>query len=168
MNTTVVDTSVIADAMKTLLAELVLGAGETTFMLNGGDIGLLRSLDKLSAADASHSSHAGATVAAHADHVRYGLSLMNRWTGGEENPFADADWSQSWRISSVSEDAWHSIRDGLRTESERWLTTVGTPRDMTSLQLKGMMGSIAHLAYHLGAMRQIERSLRGPKDSESN
>jgi hypothetical protein len=27
-----------------------------------------------------------------------------------------------------------------------------------------MIGSVAHLAYHLGAMRQIERSLRGPRE----
>ena len=55
---------------------------------------LLRSLDKISAADASRSVNDGATIAAHAQHVRYGLSLMNRWAAGE-SPFADADWTAS-------------------------------------------------------------------------
>jgi hypothetical protein len=30
------------------------------------------------------------------------------------------------------------------------------------LELNGMIGSIAHLAYHLGAIRQIDYTLRGP------
>lgn len=72
-----------------LFAELVNGANVPggAFILNSGDVGLLRSLDKLSASDASHSSNGGATV-----------------------------------------------------------------------------GSIAHLAYHLGAIRQIAKSARGPKE----
>jgi hypothetical protein len=48
-------------------------------MLNSGDQGLLRSLDALSAAAASQSAHDGATIGAHAQDVRYGLSLMNQW-----------------------------------------------------------------------------------------
>lgn len=31
-------------------------------------------------------------------------------------------------------------------------------------ELSGVIGSIAHLAYHLGAIRQIDKSSRGPKD----
>ena len=61
-------------------------------MLNPGDEGLIRSLEKLSAADASALTATGSSIAAHVDHVRYGLSLMNRWSQGE-NPFDSADWS---------------------------------------------------------------------------
>ena len=68
-------------ALTTLFAELVNGAPQKggAFILNSGDIGLLGSLDKLSAAEASRSTNDGATIAAHAQHVRYGLSLMNEW-----------------------------------------------------------------------------------------
>jgi hypothetical protein len=34
---------------------------------------------------------------------------------------------------------------------------------MSLLELNGVIASIAHLAYHLGAMRQIDRSIQGPK-----
>jgi hypothetical protein len=34
---------------------------------------------------------------------------------------------------------------------------------MSSLELNGVIASVAHLAYHLGAIRQIDRSTRGPK-----
>ena len=42
------------------------------------------------------------------DHVRYGLSLMNRWSAGE-NPFTSADWSASWKRTSVSDDEWREL-----------------------------------------------------------
>jgi hypothetical protein len=39
---------------------------------------------------------------------------------------------------------------------------LGTPRDVDDIELNGMVGSVAHLAYHLGAIRQIDRATRGP------
>ena len=72
-------------------------------MLNSGDVGLLRSLEKLSAVDASRAVNGGATIAAHAQHVRYGLSLMNRWAAEGGNPFADAKWDEAWRTSGVND-----------------------------------------------------------------
>jgi len=32
------------------------------------------------------------------------------------------------------------------------------------VELAGMIASIAHLAYHLGALRQIDKDLRGPRE----
>jgi hypothetical protein len=55
-----------AVALGRLFSELVDGVtGSTGFALNTGDVGLLKSLDKLSAADASRSTNGGATIAAH-------------------------------------------------------------------------------------------------------
>jgi hypothetical protein len=39
---------------------------------------------------------------------------------------------------------------------------LGEPRDVTGTEFSGMVASIAHLAYHLGAIRQVDRKLRGP------
>jgi hypothetical protein len=75
-----------------LFSELVAGTSPTGgFVLNTDDVGLLRSLDKISPENASRSVNAGATIAAHAQHLRYGLSLMNRWASEGGNPFADAN-----------------------------------------------------------------------------
>ena len=76
-----------------LFSELIDGANDRSgaFILNSGDVGLLRSLEKLPADEASRSVNDGATIAAHAQHVRYGLSLMNRWATEGGNPFADAN-----------------------------------------------------------------------------
>jgi hypothetical protein len=88
---------------------------------------------------------------------------MNRWSQGE-NPFDRADWSASWQRTSVSEPEWRQRLSELRAEAKRWLDVVSTPRNVNEIELNGMIGSIAHLAYHLGAIRQINQSARGPKD----
>ena len=160
MNTT--DTS---QTLGRLFSELVDGTtGGGAFILNSGDVGLLRSLDKLSAADASKSTNEGATIAAHAQHVRYGVSLMNRWADEGGNPFADAKWDEAWKMSSVDDATWREIRTGLGDETHRWLEVLQAPRDVSGIELAGIIGSIAHLAYHLGAIRQISKAVRGPKE----
>jgi hypothetical protein len=157
-------TAELTKTMTTLFSELVNGApADGAYMLNAGDEGLLRSLDKLSAKAASVPTPTGSTIAAHVDHLRYGLSLMNRWSAGE-NPFADADWSTSWKKTTVSDAEWQTRRDELRAETTRWLEALRTPREMQEMELNGVIGSIAHLAYHLGAIRQINQIARGPAD----
>ena len=155
-----------ARTMAHLFAELVDGvtSGRGGFMLNTGDIGMLRSLDKLSAEDASRSTNGGATIAAHAQHVRYGLSLMNEWGSQGGNPFANAKWDEAWKISRVNDAQWTEIKNGLRDEAHRWVEVLKTPREVSGIELTGMVSSIAHLAYHLGAIRQIDKALRGPKE----
>jgi len=159
-------TTDIAPSLTRLFSELVDGASGGTggFILNSGDIGLLRSLDKLSAAEASRSTNDGATIAAHAQHVRYGLSLMARWATEGGDPFADATWDEAWKIAVVDAPKWTEIRNGLRSEADRWRMVLGAPRDVTAVELTGMVASIAHLAYHLGAIRQIARDARGPRE----
>jgi hypothetical protein len=153
-------------ALARLFAELVDGptGSSGAFILNSGDVGLLRSLDRLSAADASRSVTGGATIAAHAQHVRYGLSLMNRWASEGGNPFADATWDEAWKITDVDDSAWMEIRKGLQSEARRWLATLSGPRTLTDVEFTGMVASIAHLAYHIGAIRQIGKEARGPRE----
>ncbi len=145
-----------------LFREIVKGSPETGgFILNPKDPGLLSSLDHLSASEASQVHNGGASIAAHVDHVRYGLSLMNRWANGE-NPFEDSDWSVSWKKLNVSEAEWEQLRAQLRQEAEQWLSTLERPREVNEIELNGVLGSVAHVAYHFGAIRQIDRKIRGP------
>jgi hypothetical protein len=117
----------------------------------------------LSAADASNSSNGGATVAAHAQHIRYGLSLMNRWANEGGNPFQDAKWDQAWKVSAVDDAQWREIRAGLGSEVERWRAVLDGGK-AKELEQTGLISSVAHLAYHLGAIRQISRTARGPRE----
>src|SRR5688572_13621261 len=135
----------LTSSLTTLFAELVDGTHSPggAFVLNSGDVGLFHSLDKLSAADASQSVNGGATIAAHTLHLRYGLSLMNRWAKQGGDPFSDATWDEAWKTSVVGEIEWREIRDGFRKEADAWLQVLAAPRDVTAVELNGMIASIA-------------------------
>jgi hypothetical protein len=150
-------------ALGTLLGELTDGAAEEAcWVLNPEDPGLLRSLDRLSAAAASNAPHnGGPPIAAHVDHLRYGFSLLNRWSQGDD-PFADANYAASWEVTNVSDAEWARLRTALRTELHRFLDTIRNPRTLTETELTGVIAGVVHLAYHLGAIRQIDRSIGGP------
>ena len=156
----------ISQALAALFGELTAGANVPggAYILNSGDVGLLRSLDKLSAAEASRSSLGGATIAAHALHLAYGLGLNNRWAREGGNPFADAKWDEAWKTSTVSDAEWKAIRETLAAEVQEWRDVLSRPRDVSDVELRGMIGVTAHTAYHLGAIRQIDKSLRGPRE----
>ncbi len=121
----------LGNTLPTLFAELIDGAPKTeAYMLNGGDLGLLRSLDKLSAIAASAPTANGS--------------------------------SASWRKTRVSAVQWKQLREDLATEAHRWLESLKKPRELDQSELNTVVGSVAHLAYHVGAIRQIDLSARGP------
>ena len=161
-----IDTHAISSSLTQLFSELVDGASAPggAFILNSGDAGLLQSLDKLTAAQASRALEGGATIAAHAEHIYYGLSLMNRWASEGGDPFSDATWEEAWKTTTVDEGQWAEIRGRLRAVAQQWLAALAVPRKVEHAELNGMIGSIAHLAYHLGAIRQIAAKARGPRE----
>ena len=153
----------LGDSLSLLFSELIDGPKSECYMLNKGDGGLLKSLDALSAAAASRTpAGGGASIAAHVDHVLYGLNLFNRWVAGEEDAWDDADWTASWELTSVSDEEWQALRDQFRIEAHKWNGSLAMARDLEGVELNGAIASIAHLAYHMGAIRQIDRSTRGP------
>ena len=119
-------------AFRRVFSELVDGTNpKGGYVLNTGDIGLLRSLEKISAEDASRAVNGGATIAAHTQHLRYGLSLMNEWAAKGGNPFANAKWDEAWKMSAVNDAQWREIQAGLRDETTQWLEVLKTPREMS-------------------------------------
>src|SRR5262245_26110465 len=151
-------------SLERLFRELVDGPEEpAAWMLNRGDVGLLRSLDKLTASASSATPvPGGSSIAAHVDHLRYGLSLMNRWQRGEPDPCSTADWSASWQRRTVTDQEWTALRQSLGVEVRAWLDALAAGRDYSEMELNDVIGSIGHLAYHLGAIRQMDHSIRGP------
>lgn len=159
------DQDVFRRALATLLSELVDGAPpKACFVLNPGDPGLLRSLDRLSAQDASAvSPQGGASIAAHVDHLCYGMELLNRWAEGDEHAFDNADYSISWRRTSVTDSEWSALRSRLRMNTMKLGAAFQHVQTGNDLHVTGSIAMIVHLAYHFGAIRQIDRSIRGPQ-----
>lgn len=136
--------------------------GDWAFILNPGDVGLLRQLEEISAAEASRRPMPGrTTIASHIDHVLYGLTLLNRWAAGEENPWATANWEASWKRTEVTEAQWRTLRDQLAKHAAAWQKHVSERTDWDAMAISGALASLAHTAYHLGAIRQILAGIKG-------
>ena len=151
------DQDVFRRALSTLLSELVDGApANACFVLNPKD--------RLSAQEASAiSPQGGASIAAHVDHLCYGMDLLNRWADGDERAFDTADYSVSWRRTSVTDSEWSALRSRLRMNTMKLSAAFQHARTDNDLHVTGSIAMIVHLAYHFGAIRQIHRSIRGPQ-----
>lgn len=153
----------LRSSIEGLLREIVDGPPpEWAFVLNPGDIGLLRSLTRLSAEEASARPGGRSSIAAHVRHLVYGFGLMNRWAQGE-SPFGDSDYAEAWRHQNVTDPEWRELLEKLERDVRQWIAHVSTPRDTwDSVTLSGTIGSVVHLAYHVGAIRQLSAVASGP------
>lgn len=149
--------SIFQRCLSNMLIELFNGPpGQEAYVLNPGDPGMLRQLDTIDANTASKRPMSGkTTIAAHADHIHFGLSILNRWAAGDENAWAGADWNGSWQRGTVTDDQWKALREGLRREVETWQKIVASRTTWDDLAVNAALSTAAHTAYHLGAIRQI-------------
>ena len=154
--------SLVVDTVKGLLSELAHGPTDVAYVLNRGDRGLLASLRSLSAAQASAQPDGRSSIASHVHHVRYGLNLINRWARGED-VYGQADWSESWRHQQVNDSEWDALVAGLEHEIRNWQEAMALPRLLDDAALRETIGSVVHLAYHLGAIRQLDAATAGPR-----
>jgi hypothetical protein len=154
--------SVFQRALSNMLMEIFSGPpGQEAYVLNPGDPGLLRQLDTIDAKTASTPPTQGQkSIAAHADHLQFGLAILNRWAAGEANPWAGADFNASWERTSVAEDQWRALRDGLRRETDKWRESVAARTSWDDPSAAAALSTVAHTAYHLGAIRQILAALQ--------
>ena len=150
-------------ALGGLFNDLISGSSRSgSWALNREDPGLLKSLDVLTSEQASKvPDSGGSSIAAHVDHLRYGFQLLNRWSAGDEQAFADADFSAAWRRNTVSQEEWSSLRENLANEAIVWRESLEHSKN-GGPGIDARIASVVHLAYHFGAIRQIDRSLRGP------
>ena len=157
--------TLLTDALRNLLTELAVGPpGKSAYVLNPGDRGLLESLSALSAAQASARPQGRSSIASHVHHLHYGFTLANRRARGED-PYTDANWSQSWRQQVVDDGEWARLVTALGDEIKKWREAI-SPRDWDPVVLTGTIASIAHLAYHLGAIRQLNAATAGPRETQ--
>jgi small GTP-binding protein len=67
--------------------------------------------------------------------------------------------------TQVSEAEWVRLRSGLAEEALTWQHQFEDLVNVGEMELTGVLASAAHLAYHLGAIRQILPNTRGPAES---
>ena len=65
--------------------------------------------------------------------------------------------------STVTDDQWRTLREGLRREAEKWRKVVATRTSWDDIGAAAALSTAAHTAYHFGAVRQILAGLKpGP------
>lgn len=129
------------------------GQGSWTYFIdNRPGTGMLGTLDAVSAAQASQPSGAGdSTIAAHLHHVCFALNEASSFIRGDHSP---RDWSASWKVKTVDEAAWADLKARARREYEELMLAVASDALTSEMAFGGTIGVIAHMAYHLGAIRQ--------------
>lgn len=119
------------------------------------EVGVLNTIEKVSATDASRSS-GGATFASHLEHTRHYLVELNGFLHGSTET---VDWEQSWLVKTVDENQWNLLKENVRRDYETVMQTFKTIEDWNDDKVGEAMSIVVHTAYHLGAMRQIMKSI---------
>ena len=142
-----------------LYRELLLGTpdGEPVWITDGGsESALIGSLAELNAEEASRDI-GGNSIAAHAEHMRWALQLVNDWFDGK---LSRPDWSESWSVRAVDAEEWDRLRSELNQACATILDNLEhRQRWGAEMALQGALASYGHAAYHLGAIRQMRKQL---------
>ncbi len=119
--------------------------------------GLFQTVEGLTAGDASRAARpGGTTVAAHCAHVKFYLDVLHAYMRGSDT---QADWRQSWLVRTVSPEEWESLKREVRAAYETVSEALRSVEDWGERTVGAGVAVVAHTAYHLGAIRQILRSL---------
>ncbi|WP_044339334.1 hypothetical protein [Rossellomorea aquimaris] len=143
-------------AVKTMLKETFEGpeGNGSWYTESKPGSGLFGTLERLSAEDASTPVN-GTTIAAQTDHTRYYIWVARSYLNGE---VPDKDWEASWKITSVDTNTWTQFTSELQQDYTALLTTIDSVTSLDEQTLSGMLGAIAHSAYHLGSIRQMVKA----------
>jgi hypothetical protein len=146
----------LTSAVRQLLAEGFEGASAgTTWFVD--DQGLLGSIQELDAARASRpTSPEGSTVAAHVEHVRWFVALLNAFARGERPA---VEWAESWTVREVDGEAWASLQADPEREFRELSEHLARGVEVEDPErLMPVLATVAHVAYHLGAVRQMVKA----------
>ena len=129
--------------------------GQGSAYLDRG-VGVFATLERLSAADVS-TEIAGTTAAAHTEHAKFYLDRMCEFINGRNEK---VNWEQSWLIETVNDTEWNFLREGMRKSYENVLRCFAEIETWNDTNIGEAVAIIAHTAYHLGAIRQIMKSVQ--------
>ena len=141
------------DRLKEILRETFEGGlpGEGTEYLDHTS-GIRSTLGPLSAAQASARRDGHPSIAAHARHMAFHLRVTVEWIQGDHRK---RDWLASFEPQTVDEAGWARIQQELEDARADFLRVMESLPPERFVAEGGGLGAIAHLAYHLGAIRQL-------------
>jgi hypothetical protein len=143
----------ILEQVAELLRETFEGGlpGQGTQYLDHGS-GIRSTLAGITAEQASRRLDGRPSIAAHARHMNFHLRVAGEWILGDHSR---RDWLGSFEPQTVSEAEWAKLKQDLEASRAALLQALGSLTPERFVEEGAGMGAIAHVAYHLGAIRQL-------------
>jgi len=128
--------------------------GQPSAYLDRG-VGFFNTLDGLSAEQVSR-EYGDTTIAAQTEHAKFYLDRLCEFIGGRNEK---VNWEDSWLIETVNNSEWDALREAMRQAYQNALKCIASVSYWDTRKAGMAIGLIAHTAYHLGAVRQIAKSV---------
>lgn len=146
----------IISSLLELLDELYVGSeGKQTWVIDQDPgHGVSRAIEQIEALQASMPIvEGGSTIAAHTEHLRWSIQLALEYFDGK---MPSPDWSESWRIHKVNDQEWQKLQQDLLKSYKDLRIAVAERKDWSNQQFRqGTLALLPHVAYHLGAIKQL-------------
>jgi hypothetical protein len=115
--------------------------------------GIISAIQDLNAEQASRTLPGYNTIAAHAEHIRVSLNYVRRTFAGEK---LNVEW---WPLQTVNAAQWAELKQQLQAEYEATIAFIKAKPFWREEGLTQMLDSLAHIAYHAGAIRQLAKGV---------
>lgn len=93
------------------------------------------------------------SIAAHTFHILFALQGGNSYAG---RPEPEGTWESSWAKQTVTDSEWSELAGRIKDEYDWHMHWVMTNEDWGDPEMTtGVMAQLPHMAYHLGAIRQL-------------
>jgi len=145
------------EALVYLLRETFEGSpeGQPSAYLDRG-VGFFSTLNSITAEQVSREFD-GTTIAAQTEHAKFYLDRLCEFINGRTER---VNWEDSWLIETVNDEEWTALRSSVKTAYENALKCLAGVDSWDTRKAGMAMGLIAHSAYHLGAIRQLAKSVK--------
>jgi hypothetical protein len=130
--------------------------GQGTQYLDHGS-GIAKTFSQLTAEQASRRLDGRPSIAAHARHMNFHLRATTEWIQGDRR---QRDWSGSFEPQTVTAEEWPKLLANLEASRAELLRVLGALPPERFAEEGAGIGVLAHLAYHLGAIRQVMHQVK--------
>ena len=113
--------------------------------------GIYPTMDSLTAQQASYSWNGIPSIASHIRHMKFHLQVVVEWMQGKREK---RDWLGSFKPYEVTEEEWQQLKAEFEETRRAYLEQMSRLSEEDFQEDQGH-GAVAHLAYHLGSIRQL-------------
>ncbi|MDQ3711249.1 MAG: DinB family protein [Acidobacteriota bacterium] len=131
--------------------------GQGSSYLDRG-VGVFATIEKISTETASHSiGENQASIAAHLEHARFYLIALVEFMNGRTEK---VDWNESWSVKIVNESEWNVLKESVKRDYKKTMESFQAIENWNDDNIGEAIAILAHTAYHLGAIRQILKTVK--------